>query len=144
LALVFDGGAAQAATRKLRARARRLPPARMPLAVAGVAVPFEDECKHFKFIGITGTGKSTVIRELLHAALYRGDRAVIADPDGKTGRLNQSFFRGNLDNHTTLERPTYICALQDCNRGSRIRHIDSAVSRSTASTAHTAEITLKF
>jgi type IV secretory pathway TraG/TraD family ATPase VirD4 len=81
-AMVFDGGQAQAATSKLRNKARRLPPAQMPLTVAGVAVPFEDEFKHFKFLGTTGTGKSTVMRELLHAALYRGDRAVIADPDG--------------------------------------------------------------
>ena len=29
-----------------------------------------------------GTGKSTAIREMLSAALARGDRAVIADPDG--------------------------------------------------------------
>ena len=41
-----------------------------------------DETKHFKFIGTTGTGKSTAIREMLSAALARGDRAVIADPDG--------------------------------------------------------------
>ena len=33
-------------------------------------------------IGTTGTGKSTAIRELLGGALERGDRAVIADPDG--------------------------------------------------------------
>ena len=33
-------------------------------------------------IGTTGTGKSTAIRELLEGALARGDRAVIADPDG--------------------------------------------------------------
>ncbi len=64
------------------------PPAQMPLTIAGVALPFEDEFKHLKCIGTTGTGKSTAIRELLHAALYRGDRTVIADPDGKTGRFN--------------------------------------------------------
>ena len=52
------------------------------LRFAGVPVPFEDETKHFKLIGTTGTGKSTAIRELLHGALRRGDRAVIADPDG--------------------------------------------------------------
>jgi type IV secretory pathway TraG/TraD family ATPase VirD4 len=45
-------------------------------------VPVEDETKHFKIIGTTGTGKSTAIRELLNGALARGDRAVIADPDG--------------------------------------------------------------
>jgi type IV secretory pathway TraG/TraD family ATPase VirD4 len=38
--------------------------------------------KHFKLIGTTGTGKSTAIRELLTGALTRGDRAIIADPDG--------------------------------------------------------------
>ena len=41
-----------------------------------------DETKHFKMVGTTGTGKSTAIRELLDGALARGDRAVIADPDG--------------------------------------------------------------
>ncbi len=61
-------------------RRRRGAPDR--LALAGVAVVPEDEVKHFKLIGATGTGKSTAMRELLHGALARGDRAVIADPDG--------------------------------------------------------------
>jgi len=52
------------------------------VSLAGLPVPFADESKHFKFIGTTGTGKSTAIGELLSAALARGDRAVIADPDG--------------------------------------------------------------
>jgi type IV secretory pathway TraG/TraD family ATPase VirD4 len=52
------------------------------LTLAGLPVPLLDETKHFKFIGTTGTGKSTAIRELLAGALARGDRAVIADPDG--------------------------------------------------------------
>jgi len=47
-ALVFDGDAAQVATRKHRSKVRRLPPAQIPLTVAGVAVPFEGEFKHFK------------------------------------------------------------------------------------------------
>lgn len=52
------------------------------LTLAGVAVEPEDETKHFKLIGTTGTGKSTAIRELVGAALERGDRAIVADPDG--------------------------------------------------------------
>ena len=68
------------------ARRLRGPPGRARggegLTLAGVAVAAEDEAKHFKLIGTTGTGKSTAIRELLGAALARGDRAVIADPDG--------------------------------------------------------------
>jgi type IV secretory pathway TraG/TraD family ATPase VirD4 len=51
------------------------------VTVAGVAIPAQDETKHFKLIGTTGTGKSTAIREILQTALARGDRAVIADPD---------------------------------------------------------------
>src|SRR6266853_6858845 len=52
------------------------------LSVAGQSIPSLDEMKHFKFLGTTGTGKSTAIRELIGGALERGDRAVIADPDG--------------------------------------------------------------
>lgn len=52
------------------------------LTLAGHPIPLLDETKHFKILGTTGTGKSTAIRELLTRALARGDRAVIADPDG--------------------------------------------------------------
>src|ERR1700738_4442386 len=53
-----------------------------PLGLAGLAVRAADETNHSKFIGTTGTGKSTAITELLEGALERGDRAVFADPDG--------------------------------------------------------------
>jgi hypothetical protein len=53
-----------------------------PVSIAGLPVAPGDETKHFKFVGTTGTGKSTAIREMLGVALKRGDRAVIADPDG--------------------------------------------------------------
>lgn len=76
-ARILDGRAAQRRTVRLRLlRAER------PLTIAGVAIAPGDEVKHFKLIGTTGTGKSTAIRELLAAALDRGDRAVITDPDG--------------------------------------------------------------
>jgi type IV secretory pathway TraG/TraD family ATPase VirD4 len=52
------------------------------ITLAGVPVAPDDETKHFKLIGTTGTGKSTAIREMLTAALARGDRVIIADPDG--------------------------------------------------------------
>ncbi len=55
---------------------------RRPLTLAAVALAPLEETKHFKLIGTTGTGKSTAIAELLGGALVRGDRAVIADPDG--------------------------------------------------------------
>lgn len=64
------------------ARQRQSPQPRDSVTLAGVPVVLEDETKHFKIIGSTGTGKSTAIRELLSAALGRGDRAIIADPDG--------------------------------------------------------------
>ena len=55
-----------------------------------------DETKHFKFIGTTGTGKSTAIQEILAAALARGDRAVIADPDGGYLRRFYDPDRGDV------------------------------------------------
>jgi type IV secretory pathway TraG/TraD family ATPase VirD4 len=65
-----------------RARRQRRRGAVPPLTIAGVAIAPRDETKHFKLIGTTGTGKSTAIAGLMHGALERGDRAVIADPDG--------------------------------------------------------------
>lgn len=56
--------------------------ANAPVTLCRLPVPREDETKHFKLIGTTGTGKSTAIGELLQGALGRGDRAIIADPDG--------------------------------------------------------------
>src|SRR6202012_3470427 len=52
------------------------------ITLAGIPIATADEMKHFKIIGTTGTGKSTAIQEILAAALARGDRAIIADPDG--------------------------------------------------------------
>ncbi len=52
------------------------------ITLAGIPVPVADETKHFKLMGTTGSGKSTAIAELLSGALRRGDRAIIADPDG--------------------------------------------------------------
>jgi type IV secretory pathway TraG/TraD family ATPase VirD4 len=68
-----------------------------PITLAGSVVPATDETKHFKLIGTTGTGKSTAIREMLAAALERGDRVIIADPDG-----------GYLDSFYSAERGDVI------------------------------------
>jgi len=61
-----------------------------------MSIPAGDETKHFKFIGTTGTGKSTAICEVLAGALGRGDRAVIADPDGGYLRRFYDDRRGDV------------------------------------------------
>jgi type IV secretory pathway TraG/TraD family ATPase VirD4 len=66
------------------------------ISIAGVRVAFADETKHFKMIGTTGTGKSTAIHQILETALARGDRAVIADPDGGYRRRFYDSERGDL------------------------------------------------
>jgi type IV secretory pathway TraG/TraD family ATPase VirD4 len=67
------------------------------LQLAGLPLARQDESRHFKFIGTTGTGKSTAIRSLLGQALARGDRAVIADPDfGFVGDFYQPACRDVL------------------------------------------------
>ncbi len=75
-------------------RVRTLPPA--TIICAGQPVPPADETKHFKLVGTTGTGKSTAIRGLLRGALARGDRAVIADPDGAYAAEFYQPSRGDL------------------------------------------------
>ncbi len=76
-ARIRDGRAAQRRNARLQLM-RRSP---LP-TLAGIGIRPDEEVKHFKLIGTTGTGKSTAIRELLARALDRGDRAVITDPDG--------------------------------------------------------------
>ena len=66
------------------------------LTLAGVPVWAEDERKHFKLIGTTGTGKSTAIQELLAGALKRGDRAIVADPDGGYLEKFHQPYRGDV------------------------------------------------
>jgi len=66
------------------------------LRIAGVSIPYEDETKHFKLIGTTGTGKSTAIYEIIDGALARGDRAIIADPDGGYLRRFHDPRRGDV------------------------------------------------
>ena len=83
--------------RVTRGEAAGVAPPEVPgLSIGGIAIPEADEPKHFKFIGTTGTGKSTAIQALLEKALARGDRAVIADPDG--GYLARTYEprRGDL------------------------------------------------
>ena len=74
---------------------QRVPDLNRAITLAGIPVAEQDETKHFKFLGTTGTGKSTAIREMLSAALARGDRAVIADPDG--GYLSHFYDAGRGD-----------------------------------------------
>jgi type IV secretory pathway TraG/TraD family ATPase VirD4 len=66
------------------------------LTLAGIPISLHDESKHFKLIGTTGTGKSTAIRELIGGALDRGDRAVIADPDGGYCQRFFNRYRGDI------------------------------------------------
>jgi Type IV secretion-system coupling protein DNA-binding domain len=86
-----------APTKSARSPAPR--PDRCPdlgVTLAGVKVSRADEAKHFKLIGTTGTGKSTAIGELLAGALRRGDRAIIADPDGGYLRRFHDSGRGDV------------------------------------------------
>ncbi len=92
---VYKRGVVLEERARRRLTRRPAPPRRGAVVLAGQELPFIDETKHFKIIGTTGTGKSTAIRELLGAALARGDRAIIADPDG--GYRSRFFRRGRAD-----------------------------------------------
>jgi hypothetical protein len=52
------------------------------IAVAGVPMPTAVETLHLLVGGSTGSGKSVLIREMAFSALLRGDRVVVADPNG--------------------------------------------------------------
>lgn len=87
--LIADGRPVQRRSARRRGREPEL------VSLAGVSIAPGDETKHFKVIGTTGTGKSTAIRELLGAALARGDRAIFADPDAGYLRCFYDRYRGD-------------------------------------------------
>jgi hypothetical protein len=55
---------------------------REQISVAGVPMPTSVETLHLLVGGPTGSGKSVLIREMAFSALLRGDRIVVADPNG--------------------------------------------------------------
>ena len=52
------------------------------IQVAGVPMPLSVETLHLLVGGSTGSGKSVLIREMAYSALLRGDRIIVADPNG--------------------------------------------------------------
>lgn len=58
------------------------PAAQRALSLGSALVPRPVELYHFLVAGRTGAGKTQAIQQMLRVAQTRGDRAVIADPDG--------------------------------------------------------------
>jgi len=81
---------------KARVRGASTEARQQRVTLAGIPILEADETKHFKLIGTTGAGKSTAITELLSGALRRGDRAIIADPDGGYMRRFFDARRGDV------------------------------------------------
>lgn len=77
----FLRGTALVRESQLRARTREH--LRKQVMLAGIPMPTKLETTHVLLNGSTGTGKSTVITELVYSAIQRGDRMVILDAGGE-------------------------------------------------------------
>lgn len=53
------------------------------ITLGGIALPNELEPLHCLLAGSTGTGKTTLVDEILSIAIPRGDRVIICDPNGR-------------------------------------------------------------
>ncbi|HCF4324176.1 TPA: type IV secretion system DNA-binding domain-containing protein [Pseudomonas aeruginosa] len=74
-----------------QSKLKRLTKERQPqITIAGVPVPTAAETTHFSIGGATGTGKSTVFREMMLGCMRRKDRMVVLDPDGE---FLSTFYR---------------------------------------------------
>ena len=65
-----------------------------PYTIAGIPFPWRHETTHFFAMGTTGSGKSTVLKDLLAQARTRGDRAVVFD---LTGSFVETFYESGRD-----------------------------------------------
>ena len=52
------------------------------LHIATVPIPAQFECRHFALLGTTGSGKTTVLRQMLDAIEARGEPALVYDTSG--------------------------------------------------------------
>lgn len=52
------------------------------VVLAGVQMKPTDEVRHVAAIGTTGSGKSVALKAMMFTAMRRGDRHIVADPDG--------------------------------------------------------------
>jgi type IV secretory pathway TraG/TraD family ATPase VirD4 len=102
------------------------------LTLAGKPIHRLDETKHFKLIGTTGTGKSTAITQLLRAALQRGDRAVIADPDGGYCAKFFDTWRGDQVLNPFASRSSKWEPLAELQDAADAEHLASALIATSA------------
>ena len=65
-----------------------------PYTIAGVQFPWHTEQTHMFSIGTTGTGKSTMMRDLLNQVRERGKKAVVFD---LTGTFIEAFYDPRRD-----------------------------------------------
>lgn len=68
-------------------------PAQRCITLGGTPLPAEHEPLHLLLAGSTGTGKTTLLDELLSVAIPRGDRVVVCDPAGH--HLSRFFDPGD-------------------------------------------------
>lgn len=76
-------GSSLVAAKTLARRTREPRKQGTQVTLAGIPVPLLAEATHFLMVGSTGTGKSNAQSELLAAALARGDRVIVVDPNGE-------------------------------------------------------------
>ena len=66
----------------------------LPYTIAGISYPWRLEATHLMALGTTGTGKSTVLKDLVVQIRARGKRAVVFD---LTGAFVEAFYNPDTD-----------------------------------------------
>lgn len=64
------------------------------ITLGGIPIPFLNEQLHFFCCGSTGTGKTSLISEILYGAIARGDRVIVCDPAGH--HLSRFWKQGDI------------------------------------------------
>ena len=73
-----------------QALARKTQERGLQITIAGIPVPRKSETTHFSIGGSTGTGKTTIFKEMMLGCMQRKDRMVVLDPDGE---FLSTFYR---------------------------------------------------
>lgn len=69
-------------------------PERQAITIGGIPLTREQESLHLLLAGSTGTGKTTVFSDLMLGLARRGDRLIVADPNGHY--LSRFYKQGDI------------------------------------------------
>jgi len=95
------------------------------VCLAGCMLPIAAEVRSMLLLGASGTGKTVAIQALMHTVRSRGDRMIVADPDGAS--MSQFWQSGDIILNPLDGRSVRWDLLGEIKRSSDYKHLAQSI-----------------